>query len=326
MTRSLAAKGNLESSFHLPGLQRLAWAASSSTFVLLALGAVVTGTGSGLGCGDHWPSCNGQLIPNLSNPKVVIEFTHRVIAALVGILVLWTAIWSWRSRRSERTMLRALAVGAVLVLFAQVALGAITVKQELPPQIVMLHLATGMALFAILVTMATLMVSRPAESRSHKGLHGAALLATLVAYVQIVLGAYVRHSGAGLACPDFPLCQGTIVPTLSGLTLIQFAHRSLALLVTLLVIWVAALAWRLRGAKRASPLPLAAAALLLVLLQIAWGALTVFSGLAVLWATLHLATAAALLGVLLGVTVLTREAPRVAIPARSASGAQGVIA
>jgi len=317
----------------LAGLQRLAWTASASLFLLLALGAVVTGTGSGLGCGDHWPSCNGQLIPDLSRPSVVIEFTHRLVAAVVSLLVLWTAIWAWRLRRtlSERTMLRSLGAGAVLVLLAQVALGAITVKQDLPPEVVMIHLATGMALFAILVTMAVLLSSRSAADdfstrRSLKSLHGAALFATLVTYLQIVLGAYVRHSGAALVCPDFPLCQGALVPTLSGLTLIQFAHRLGALLVVLLVIWMAVQAWRLKGAQHASPLRMTATAIVLVLLQIAWGALTVLSGLHVLWATLHLATAAALLGILLGVTVLTREAPNVAISARSAPSSQGVIA
>jgi cytochrome c oxidase assembly protein subunit 15 len=312
-------------------LRRLAWAASASIFLLLALGAVVTGTGSGLGCGNHWPSCNGQLIPDLSNLNVVIEFAHRLVAAGVSILVLWTAIWSWRLPQSlaERSLLRSLGAGAVLVLLVQVALGAITVKQDLPPQVVMLHLATGMALFAILVTMAVLLSSRSAANdframRSLKRLHWAALLATLVTYLQIVLGAYVRHSGAALVCPDFPFCQGMIIPPLSGLTLVQFAHRLFALLVALLVIWVAVGAWGQR-ARQTSPLPLAAIALLLVLLQIVWGALTVLSALNVLWAALHLATAAALLGVLLGVTILTREAPKAVVPAQATPLSQGIV-
>jgi cytochrome c oxidase assembly protein subunit 15 len=312
----MTAKRGLESEDRFSGLRRLAWAASVSTFLLLALGAVVTGTGSGLGCGDHWPSCNGQLIPDLSRPNVVIEFTHRMVAALVSILVLWTAIWVWRWRTDQRIqrVLRSLSGAAVLLLLAQVALGAVTVKRELPPEIVMLHLATGMALFATMIILSLRLGERSesiegqgSSSLPMKRLHWATALTALVTYLQIVLGAYVRHSGAGLACPDFPLCQGAIVPTLSGLTLIQFAHRLGALLVAVLVIWVAMRAWRIQRAKQASPLRLAITAVLLVLLQIAWGALTVLSGLDVLWATLHLATAAALLAVLLGLSLRTRS-------------------
>jgi len=279
----------------------------------LALGALVTGTGSGLGCGDHWPSCNGQLIPDLSRPTVVIEFAHRLVAALVGILSLWMVLWIWRlGRRSEGAngrMLRPYAGAALLLLLAQILLGAFTVKLELPPEIVMLHLATGMAFFAMLVILRVLLAENsPDSAGSHSEgmrLHYAALISTLAVYLQIVLGAYVRHSGAALACPDFPLCQGALVPHLSGLTLIQFTHRLGALLVAGLIFW---LAWRARPASLpAVQKHLARWAALLILLQIALGGLTVLSGLAPLWATAHLATAAALLGVLLALTLRSRS-------------------
>src|SRR5882724_7618026 len=107
----------------------LAWAAAVSTYLLIVLGAIVRITGSGLGCGDHWPLCNGHVFPPLDDIGTVIEWSHRLVAALVSILVIALVVVDWR---------RSLVAVALLVL--QVALGAITVKLELPPWSVVLHL------------------------------------------------------------------------------------------------------------------------------------------------------------------------------------------
>src|SRR5712671_5205145 len=95
----------------------LAWAAAACTYLLIVLGAVVRITGSGLGCGDHWPLCNGHLFPSFADIGTIIEWGHRLVAALVSILVVALAVVSWRR-----------AIVAVALLVLQIALGAITVK------------------------------------------------------------------------------------------------------------------------------------------------------------------------------------------------------
>src|SRR5882724_450733 len=116
----------------------LAWTAAAATYLLIVLGAVVRITGSGMGCGDHWPLCNGHLFPSLDDIGTVIEWSHRLVAALVSALVMGlTGYASWLSRRSSSEIpglppgvsptSRAPLVALVLLVL-QVLLGAITVK------------------------------------------------------------------------------------------------------------------------------------------------------------------------------------------------------
>src|SRR3989441_12078738 len=103
----------------------LAWAAAVCTYLLIVLGAVVRITGSGLGCGDHWPLCNGHLFPPLNDIPTVIEWSHRLVAALLSILVFALVVLDWR---------RASVAAGLLIL--QVLLGAVTVKTGLTPALV----------------------------------------------------------------------------------------------------------------------------------------------------------------------------------------------
>jgi len=118
----------------------LAWVAAACTYLLVVLGAVVRITGSGLGCGEHWPLCNGHLFPPLNDLPTVIEWSHRLVAALVSILVLGLAVLNWRR-----------AGPAVGLLVLQVLLGAVTVWTGLTPVMVIIHLATAMLLLASLI-------------------------------------------------------------------------------------------------------------------------------------------------------------------------------
>src|SRR5713101_91640 len=136
---------------------RLAWAAAVCTYLLIILGAIVRITGSGLGCGEYWPLCNGRLLPPLDLPTW-IEWSHRLAAGLVAILVAALAGYAWWLRQGEgsgewSTPSRAAYFAAGLVA-VQVVLGAITVKTGLTPTIVVLHLAAAMLLLAILLAAA----------------------------------------------------------------------------------------------------------------------------------------------------------------------------
>src|SRR5438876_6191709 len=126
---------------------RLARTAAIFTYLLIILGAIVRITGSGLGCGEHWPLCNGKLLPPLDLPTM-IEYGHRLAAAAVGVLVTALAVYAWWLRREtgneKRETPGVAAYMALTLLVLQVGLGAVTVKLSLPPWTVILHLGTAM--------------------------------------------------------------------------------------------------------------------------------------------------------------------------------------
>src|SRR5881396_3683580 len=114
--------------------QTLAWTAAACTYLLIVLGAVVRITGSGLGCGDHWPLCNGHLFPPLGDIGTVIEWSHSLVAALVSVLVAALAGYAWSLRRGARSTEQyapdKASYVALALLIIQVGLGAVTVKLE----------------------------------------------------------------------------------------------------------------------------------------------------------------------------------------------------
>src|SRR3954465_1048295 len=108
-----------------------------STYLLIVVGGIVRVTGSGLGCPD-WPTCHGQLVPPLET-AAIIEYTHRLLGALVSPLILSTTVGAWLVRRPQGAVrLPALALPVLLVI--QILLGAVVVKLELPTMVVLVHL------------------------------------------------------------------------------------------------------------------------------------------------------------------------------------------
>src|SRR6478672_11997081 len=107
-------------------LRRLAWTGAALACGLIVLGGVVRITGSGMGCGEHWPRCNGEWLPPLDLPTM-IEIGHRWAAALVSVMVFALAAVAWRRHRREPA-LRTPATVAAGLLVVQVLLGAVTVK------------------------------------------------------------------------------------------------------------------------------------------------------------------------------------------------------
>src|SRR5216117_2276631 len=230
----------------------LAWAAAVCTYLLIVLGAIVRITGSGLGCGDHWPLCNGHLLPRLDDIGTVIEWSHRLVAALVSVLVLALAVMDWR---------RSLVAVGLLVL--QVGLGAITVKLELPPWSVVLHLGTAMLLLATLLVLSSPPVPLSTSWR------GGTIVIVLLSFVTVLFGALTANLGAAAACGGFPLCNGQIWITAGPLAVIQWIHRLLAYSLA-----IAVTMWAVRAPQRGPKVVLG-----LVMLQICVGAATVLLGL-----------------------------------------------
>jgi len=212
-------------------LRRLAWAGAVLAIGLIALGGVVRITGSGMGCGDHWPRCDGQWFPPL-DLKTAIEISHRWVAALLSVLIVAVGVQAWRRHRQE-PRLRNPATLAVGLLVVQVLLGAVTVKLELPPSVVIVHLANAMLLLAtLLVTAMRAGTQGPALVRTERHPdHRLALFAAGYAFILILLGAHVANLNAGWTCRGFPFCSGFgLGPPPSTLGVIHWVHRILAYL------------------------------------------------------------------------------------------------
>ena len=216
-------------------LRTLAAVTAAFGYVLVALSPIVRITGSGLGCGDHWPLCNGRIIPPLDDLPVMIEWGHRL--AVVGLSVLVAALFltAWLRRGAPGVagpggVLRPVVLAALL-LVVQSLLGAVTVWLELPPAVVVVHLANAMALLAALCV---------AALRAHRAVAGptapasapawrSAVVAAVMAAVALLLGALTANLGAGFACSGFPLCNGRLWPAAGGgLAHIHWMHRLIA--------------------------------------------------------------------------------------------------
>ena len=212
------------------GYRRVSMIAAGLAVGLITLGGVVRISGAGMGCGDHWPLCNGRLFPDLSNTLEVIEWSHRWVAALLTATVLCLLLLAWRRHRKD-DFLRAPATAAAVLLVIQVLLGAVAVKLGTAAPAVVIHLANAMLLLLALV----LCVLRAGERlRGATVIPGrgptSALLAAGFALVVILFGAFVANYNAGLYCLGFPFCGGEVLPPADGLGKLQWVHRLLAFL------------------------------------------------------------------------------------------------
>ena len=229
---------------------RLAWTAAIFTYLLIILGAIVRITGSGLGCGEHWPLCNGKLLPPLDLPTL-IEYGHRLVAAGVSVLVTALAAYAWWLRHRPPPPSTALhrpggaAYVALGLLVLQVLLGAVTVKLSLPPWTVILHLGTAMLLLATLLVAACTANLTPGASPGNTeapiapgwrpGLVG--VVALVLGLITVLLGALTANLGAASACVGFPLCNGQVIPAGSYLQVVHWVHRLLAYTLFGYVLW-----------------------------------------------------------------------------------------
>jgi heme A synthase len=201
--------------------------AALSAFAVAVLGSWIRINGAGMTCPD-WPKCQGQLVPVLHG-GVVLEYSHRVLAAVVGLLVLALIVLGWRKRRSIAGMSFALAALAVIFVL-QVALGAATVALSNSPWSVVLHWAVAMLVLATLTAVAMLAQLRPGALNAvqQSPLFPLLWVTTGLAFVVMCAGAFVSSSGAGLACATLPACDGGSWTGFGTAENAQMAHRLLA--------------------------------------------------------------------------------------------------
>lgn len=219
-------------------LRRLAYATLALAYALIVFGAIVRISGSGMGCGDHWPRCFGSWFPPLDQPTLVIEWTHRLLAAITVAMVGGLVLLAYRKRAEPGVsgrfgVLRAALLAGALILL-QALLGMVTVRMGNTAAATVSHLLNGALLLAALATTvlragglggAATFGAVAAKTRAARGSAAAAA----IALVTVLLGGLTaKIPGANSACEGFPLCRGSFLPLPSQH--VQFTHRVLAFL------------------------------------------------------------------------------------------------
>lgn len=222
----------------MTALRRYAWAAFAVACLHLVFGAIVRISGSGMGCGDHWPRCYGHWFPPLNRPDLVIEVSHRYLASILLLSLVALLLAAWR-RRDETGVggpggvLRAAAL-AVTLGVAAALLGAVTVKLGNAPLATLAHWTVAMSLVASVVAAvirtgglggATARLGG-ASARARRGTFAAAAMALLAV---VMGGLTAKYPGAAVACRAFPLC-GANPDVLPAAVHVQLTHRVLAIL------------------------------------------------------------------------------------------------
>ena len=184
-------------------------------FIVIVAGAFTRLSDAGLGCPD-WPGCYGKLLPSaevaaahspdalFSAKKAWIEISHRIVAGLLGILLFFAAFFAHREKHYQRP-----AFILVVLVILQALLGMLTVTEKLRPIIVIAHLMGGML---ILFFLSFVVARQPLKEQATNRLYVWGAMAACFLFLQIMLGGWVSANYAGLACPDFPLCQNGLTP------------------------------------------------------------------------------------------------------------------
>lgn len=297
-----------------PWLHRFAVLTAAATLFLIVAGGLVTSTGSGLAVPD-WPLSYGMVFPPMVG-GIFYEHGHRMIATFVGFLTTVLAAWLWR--REKRQWVRRLGLLALATVALQGILGGLTVLYLLPAPVSVAHACLAQTFFCLTVSIALFTSAEwqrrppPVADAGRPSLRGLCLATVAAVYAQLLLGAVMRHTEAGLAIPDFPLSFGHLVPPFSSLSvnptapfpipleeyrnrvLIHFAHRAWAVAVALLVGWTTCRLLKTHRDRRALVRPVLLMAGLVVL-QVCLGAFVIWTEKAVPVATAHVAVGASIL-------------------------------
>jgi cytochrome c oxidase assembly protein subunit 15 len=231
-------------------LNRLAWITCLGMFLVLVMGTLVTKTESGRGCGDDWPLCNGKFVPDYTLSSV-IEYSHRFVTGIEGLLVL--SVFIMVLSRFKRRDAIFYASSALFFTMVQAVLGAFAVVWPQSAPVLALHF--GFSLLAFVSTLLLALVVRDGKVDQAErnlisvGFQRLVWITWIYCYIVVYVGAFVRHTESSGGCIGWPLCNGEVVPEISGAQGIVFIHRLAALL---LFVLIAVIAYRAVNSKQGS--------------------------------------------------------------------------
>jgi len=204
-------------------------------------GALVTKTQSGEGCGATWPLCFGQWIPDSRTIETLIEYSHRIVSALLGMMIIILAIWTMEKTWSyaRRQSLWQLCRSFFIIFQGLLGAGAVVFGQS--NAILALHFGISAISFTTVVLITVLAFE---DSNGHspkpkvtRGFRNYVLFILSYVYIVMYTGAYVKHTRSELACAGFPTCNGQWFPGFDGPVGAHFLHR-LAATISLIFILI----------------------------------------------------------------------------------------
>ncbi|HXM72618.1 MAG TPA: COX15/CtaA family protein [Candidatus Dormibacteraeota bacterium] len=244
--------------------RRLAVVTAAFAYLQIALGGVVRVSGSGLGCPD-WPLCHGRPYPP-ANLHAIIEYSHRAVGSVTGVLIIATVILAWVVWRTRRPIVAWLATASLIGVVGEGLLGAGVVANELASWLVVIHLGLAMIILGFLVATAVMSLP-PSEGIPDQGVRRLAAISAGATYLLLLTGSTVVASGADTTCRSWPLCGAGFTPDFGGVSAWTMLHRGAVVVIGALLVVVLVRAMRLPGLRSVS-----IATLALLALQVAVGA------------------------------------------------------
>jgi len=272
-------------------------------YLQIILGGLVRVSGSGLGCPD-WPTCYGRPYPP-ATLHAIIEYSHRTVGALTGLLIIATVVVAFLTFRGRRSPVNWLTLGTLGTVIVEGALGGLVVRTELHPLLVLVHLGIALLILALLIAAALLAEPAPAPPVGG-GFGRLVTVAVVLTYVMLLTGSTVVASSADDVCQGWPLCGNGWQPDFNGVAAFAMLHRFTVAIVALLLLHVLSKAW-LRHRSVGGVGPVALATGLVLLLQIAIGGLTAVHANVASLQGLHVAFGTAVWAGLVTLLVLVRR-------------------
>ena len=265
-------------------------------FIVLLMGATVTDTGSQTGCGRSWPLCHGNFLPATVRSSV-IEFSHRLVTGIIGIVIVALAVLCIRARHKYPALvpLVPLMVGSLLL---QSVMGAWAVKYPQSAPILALHFGFSLVAVASVFLVMRVIADEQGGNRTVRkppatGFKFAAWGSLVTIYAVAYTGAYMKHKGSQGGCRTWPLCSGGLSPNMTTDNGIVAIHRLSALLGTLAIGWIVLQSWRNRS-DRPDIYSASMLALLLILAQSVAGMMVVRTDMQLISTLIHAGIMAAL--------------------------------
>lgn len=263
-------------------LNRLAWISSIGMFLVVIMGTLVTKTGSNAGCGKDWPLCNGKFIPDYTLSSI-IEYSHRFVTGIEGLLVLAVFILIYKKFRQRDAFIY--ASSALFFTIVQAVLGALAVVWPQSAPVLALHFGISLLAFSSTLLLALVLqdnklavgdrVTDLGQRAVTNGFRRLVWFTWCYCYVVVYVGAYVRHTKSSGGCVGWPLCNGELVPEITGAQGRVFIHRVAAMILFLFIAWIA---YRVRAIKQGDLIRRVTLwTFYLVLLQVLSGAFVTYS-------------------------------------------------